>query len=55
MNEEIMVRGHMLNNTRVVPYNPYLLAMFDCHVNVEVCSAIKAIKYLYKYMYKGHD
>lgn len=54
-NEQIKIRGHMLNNTWVVPYNPYLLAMFDCHINVEVCSTIKAVKYLYKYMYKGHD
>jgi hypothetical protein len=29
--------------------------MFDCHINVEVCSSIKAVKYLYKYIYKGHD
>jgi hypothetical protein len=29
--------------------------MFNCHINVEVCSSIKAVKYLYKYIYKGHD
>jgi hypothetical protein len=29
--------------------------MFNCHTNVEVCSSIKAVKYLYKYIYKGHD
>lgn len=29
--------------------------MFNCHINVEVCSSIKAVKYLYKYVYKGHD
>ena len=22
---------------------------------MEVCSSIKAVKYLYKYIYKGHD
>nr|XP_051197067.1 uncharacterized protein LOC127310428 [Lolium perenne] len=49
------VRGQMLDNRWVVPYNPYLLRMFDCHINVEVCSSIKAVKYLYKYVYKGHD
>lgn len=53
--EPIRVRGHLLDNRWVVPYNPYLLAMFDCHINVEVCSTIKAVKYLYKYIYKGHD
>nr|XP_020179428.2 uncharacterized protein LOC109765053 [Aegilops tauschii subsp. strangulata] len=45
----------MLDNRWVVPYNPYLLRMFNCHINVEVCSSIKAVKYLYKYIYKGHD
>ncbi|KAG7997505.1 hypothetical protein I3843_01G214600 [Carya illinoinensis] len=44
-----------LDNRWVVPYNPYLLATFDCHINVEICSTIKAVKYLYKYVYKGHD
>src|SRR6266542_3677415 len=29
--------------------------MFNCHINVEVCSSIKTVKYLYKYIYKGHD
>lgn len=29
--------------------------MFNCHINVKVCSSIKVIKYLYKYIYKGHD
>ncbi|KAG5556067.1 hypothetical protein RHGRI_006626 [Rhododendron griersonianum] len=54
-NKQVKVRGHMLDNKWVVPYNPYLLAKFDCHINVEICSTIKAVKYLYKYMYKGHD
>ncbi|KAG2695935.1 hypothetical protein I3760_07G034500 [Carya illinoinensis] len=49
------IRGHDLDNHWVVPYNSYLLAMFDCHINVEICSIIKAIKYLYKDIYKGHD
>ncbi|XP_022853255.1 uncharacterized protein LOC111374750 [Olea europaea var. sylvestris] len=51
----VKVRGCMLDNRWVVPYNPYILAKYDCHINLEVCSSIKAIKYLYKYIYKGHD
>ncbi|XP_042970258.1 uncharacterized protein LOC122302876 [Carya illinoinensis] len=51
----VKVRGHNLDNRWVVPYNPYLLTTFDCHINVEICSTIKAVKYLYKYIYKGHD
>jgi len=38
-----------------VPYNPHLLHAFDCHINVEACSSIKSVKYLFKYVYKGHD
>ena len=49
------IRGIDLDNQWVVPYNPYLLTKFNFHINVEICSTIKAIKYLYKYIYKGHD
>lgn len=39
----------------VVPYNPYLTTKYNAHINVEVCSSLAAVKYLYKYVYKGHD
>jgi len=39
----------------VVPYNPYLLSKFNCHINVEICCDIKIVKYIYKYICKGHD
>jgi hypothetical protein len=29
--------------------------LYNCHINVEMCSSIKAVKYLYKYIYKGPD
>ncbi|XP_076922418.1 uncharacterized protein LOC143584204 [Bidens hawaiensis] len=51
----VNVRGKMLDNRWVVPYNQRLLMMFNCHMNVEVCSSIKSVKYLFKYVYKGHD
>ncbi|XP_075492550.1 uncharacterized protein LOC142530613 [Primulina tabacum] len=51
----INIRGSQLDNRWVVPYNPYLLAKFNCHINVEICSTIHAVKYIYKYIYKGHD
>ncbi len=38
-----------------MPYNPYLSLLFNCHINVEVCTSVAAVKYLYKYVYKGHD
>ena len=48
-------RGHIFDNRNVVPYNPYLSAKYDCHINVEVCSSVKAVKYIHKYVYKGPD
>ncbi|XP_021740129.1 uncharacterized protein LOC110706516 [Chenopodium quinoa] len=53
--EQLKVRNAQLDNRWVVPYNPYLTALFYYHLNVEVCSTIKVVKYLYKYVYKGHD
>lgn len=51
----VNVRKAKLDNRWVVPYNAYLLAKFDCHINVEICSTIKAVKYIYKYICKGCD
>src|SRR5205814_5651085 len=51
-----ITRGsHVLDNRWIVPYNPYLCQKYDCHINVEICSSIRSVKYLYKYVYKGHD
>ncbi|XP_074305530.1 uncharacterized protein LOC141640746 [Silene latifolia] len=52
---EVTVRGSRINNQWVIPYNPFLLGKYVCHLNVEICSTIKAVKYMYKYVYKGHD
>ena len=48
-------RNTTVDNRWVVPYNPWLLLKYDCHINVEVFSSIKSVKYLYKYVYKGPD
>jgi hypothetical protein len=44
-----------IDNRWVVPYNPYLLKRFNCHINVEICSTVTAVKYMYKYIHKGSD
>jgi hypothetical protein len=44
-----------MDNRWVVPHNLYLCTKFDAHINVEVCGSINAIKYVFKYVYKGHD
>jgi hypothetical protein len=48
-------RDVVVDNRSVVPYNAWLLVKFQAHINVEFCASIKAIKYLYKYVYKGSD
>jgi len=48
-------RGEEVDNRWVVPYSPYLLWRYRCHINVESVYSIKSIKYIYKYVYKGHD
>ena len=48
-------RKFTIDNRWVVPYNPYLTRYFKAHINVEVCSSVQAIKYIYKYIYKGSD
>ena len=49
------VRGHEVNDSFVVPYNPILLQKYDCHINVEVCTTIKSVKYIFKYIHKGYE
>merc|ERR1712020_346428 len=44
-----------LDNRWVVPYSPYLLLRYNCHINLEICVSAKATKYLYKYVHKGGD
>jgi hypothetical protein len=51
----ILVHGIELDNRWVVPHNVYLSTKYDAHINVEVCNNICAVKYLFKYVYKGHD
>jgi hypothetical protein len=50
-----VVHGIELDNRWVVPYNVYLSTKYDAHINVEVCNNIHAVKYIFKYVYKGHD
>ncbi len=51
----ILVHGVELDNYWVVPHNVYLLTKYNAHINIEVYNNICAVKYLFKYVYKGHD
>jgi hypothetical protein len=39
----------------IVPYSPWFLWRYHCHINMECVISVKAIKYIYKYVYTGHD
>ncbi|XP_065673052.1 uncharacterized protein LOC136090381 [Hydra vulgaris] len=43
------------NAITLVPNNPCLSKKYQAHIYVEACMSVKTVKYLYKYIYKGHD
>lgn len=51
----VKVGNYEVDNRYVVPFNRYLLLKYNAHINTEVCTSLKAVKYIYKYVYKGFD
>jgi hypothetical protein len=47
--------NHTFTNQDIVPYNLYLTQKYNCQINVDIATSITAVKYLYKYIYKGHN
>ncbi|KAJ4753717.1 hypothetical protein LUZ62_088122 [Rhynchospora pubera] len=47
--------GSILDNRHVVPHNIKMLLKYDAHINVERCHSSSMVKYLFKYISKGHD
>ena len=48
-------KEYQVDNRWTVPYNKYLLLKYDCHINLEFCASITSVKYIFKYVYQGHD
>ena len=46
---------YQVDNRWVVCHSKYLIWKYRCHINVESIFSVKAVKYTYKYVYKGHD
>ncbi|TKR88260.1 hypothetical protein L596_012531 [Steinernema carpocapsae] len=42
-------------NQHVVAYNKLLLHKYQSHINVEIISNLRVLKYLYKYLFKGFN
>ena len=54
MGKRLFLMKRYTDNRFLVPYNPHLLLKYNCHINVEVCSTVQCVKYLFNYCYKGH-
>ncbi|GBO15597.1 hypothetical protein AVEN_176589-1 [Araneus ventricosus] len=38
-----------------MPYNPYITKKYSARINIEICTSIKSIKYIFVYLYTDHD
>jgi hypothetical protein len=45
-------RNMQVTDSMIVPYNPAITLLLDCHVNVQACSQIFDFKYMFKYFTK---
>ncbi|CAF1246967.1 unnamed protein product [Rotaria sordida] len=55
-NEAHFTRNNIqVDNHFVVPCNSFVSLKHNAHINVELCSTVKAIKYINKYITKGYD
>ena len=45
----------VVDNSWVVPFNPFLSLKYGAHINFEIVYAIGAVKYIFKYITKGND
>jgi hypothetical protein len=43
------------DNRWIVSYNLYLSLRYKIHINVKICTIVKIIQYIHKYVYKNED
>ena len=48
-------RLKVYNVSHALLHNTYLCTTYNAHVNVEISTSIRSIKYVYKCVYKGQD
>ncbi len=57
----IFIKGNVVDNRRVVSFNPFLCRKYNVHINyitlmyTLVSSFIESVKYFFEYVYKCHD
>ena len=49
------VRGFMLDNRWIVPFNPFCTLWLYCHINIECAIRFGSMSYINKYIDKGGD
>ena len=50
---KVHYRRRNQHDQMVVPYSLSLLRMYECHINLEVASAVHLFQYIFKYIHKG--
>lgn len=44
-----------IGNEWVVSHNAYLLLRYNCHICTDIVTGSSGVKYVFKYVTKGHD
>ncbi|KAJ2913452.1 hypothetical protein MD484_g6981, partial [Candolleomyces efflorescens] len=52
---QFQVGAFWVDNRYIVPFDPYLSAKYNCHINLECAATLGSIGYVIKYMEKGPD
>jgi hypothetical protein len=48
-------KSSRVDNGWIVPFNLYLSLKYNSHINLNFCASVTSVKYIFKYIYQGHD